>query len=108
MAQPLNETHHMIMFGRVSFHNSHTPEPALLFKPLRFFRIPPLTHHHQLLGEIRDFGTMHRVHTYYRTGELAEHHLQRERFVACKVSQNGDRKSTRLNSSHVAISYAVF
>src|SRR5690625_6583106 len=119
---------------------------------------------------------MHRVHTYYRTGELAEHHLQRERFVACKVSQNGllpqpgsdpfnhifgdvdgngnhhqvqfrshllqfmpvsfintvgymagtlcktpvkpahspfpahkqkDRKSTRLNSSHVAISYAV-
>src|SRR5690625_6619615 len=24
------------------------------------------------------------------------------------VTQNGDRKSTRLNSSHVAISYAVF
>src|SRR5439155_23344383 len=26
----------------------------------------------------------------------------------CRVSLTGDRKSTRLNSSHVAISYAVF
>src|SRR5207253_6898023 len=32
---------------------------------------------------------------------LAEVHLQEERYL-------GDRKSTRLNSSHVAISYAVF
>src|SRR5690625_7125373 len=27
---------------------------------------------------------------------------------ACSMVINGDRKSTRLNSSHVAISYAVF
>src|SRR5699024_12226255 len=28
--------------------------------------------------------------------------------IACKRSLGGDRKSTRLNSSHVSISYAVF
>src|SRR5207249_5301229 len=28
--------------------------------------------------------------------------------LACQLSKGGDRKSTRLNSSHVSISYAVF
>src|SRR3712207_9292163 len=28
--------------------------------------------------------------------------------IACKIDRTGDRKSTRLNSSHANISYAVF
>src|SRR5690625_1976789 len=34
--------------------------------------------------------------------------IKRSRSVADKMSKGVDRKSTRLNSSHVAISYAVF
>src|SRR5207253_3571434 len=35
--------------------------------------------------------------------------LQRtQRLANARVGRDGDRKSTRLNSSHVAISYAVF
>src|SRR5207253_5661783 len=34
--------------------------------------------------------------------------LKLDRFHFCGLSMGGDRKSTRLNSSHVAISYAVF
>src|SRR5690625_6764041 len=33
---------------------------------------------------------------------------QKALMLAGRVQGNGDRKSTRLNSSHVAISYAVF
>src|SRR2546427_6136804 len=35
-------------------------------------------------------------------------HHERDGGVAEKVAQGGDRKSTRLNSSHSQISYAVF
>src|SRR5690625_6885342 len=38
---------------------------------------------------------------------LKKNELQREKLVA-DISHELDRKSTRLNSSHVAISYAVF
>src|SRR3989442_10695731 len=34
--------------------------------------------------------------------------LERGRLPACLWEKTGDRKSTRLNSSHVRISYAVF
>src|SRR5439155_17796678 len=55
-----------------------------------------------------------------RTGEQAEHHPERQGAPAELRTRHGarvwlaggarerDRKSTRLNSSHVAISYAVF
>src|SRR5256885_7450241 len=45
-------------------------------------------------------------------GHLVDAHLALDRVVviarAAKVSQSEDRKSTRLNSSHLVISYAVF
>src|SRR6266496_117481 len=48
-------------------------------------------------------------------GEAADHlgpcpydHIVAERGVALLALEAGDRKSTRLNSSHVEISYAVF
>src|SRR5438552_14354786 len=35
-------------------------------------------------------------------------HLRRDGFRCCCLEQDSDRKSTRLNSSHQIISYAVF
>src|SRR5437870_10738538 len=40
--------------------------------------------------------------------ELDAHHRERQRDEGHRVPALRDRKSTRLNSSHVAISYAVF
>src|SRR5439155_26940477 len=39
---------------------------------------------------------------------LPPHGLDRQRPRQARAGADGDRKSTRLNSSHVAISYAVF
>src|SRR5690625_1287166 len=46
------------------------------------------------------------VETKLRGKTLSFKHPERERFI--RANKLGDRKSTRLNSSHVAISYAVF
>src|SRR5439155_24273935 len=49
------------------------------------------------------------VETLAAVGALAHGLPERERLEkAVRKGANGDRKSTRLNSSHVAISYAVF
>src|SRR5947207_15904622 len=39
---------------------------------------------------------------------VAEHHVAARERVAANVAEAEDRKSTRLNSSHTVISYAVF
>src|SRR3712207_7543331 len=43
-----------------------------------------------------------------RTGRERGHEPQRRRLVARRLAVHADRKSTRLNSSHANISYAVF
>src|SRR5438067_4799650 len=43
-----------------------------------------------------------------REGRLAAHQSQRTDRGGARSHTQGDRKSTRLNSSHVSISYAVF
>src|SRR5258707_11894916 len=40
--------------------------------------------------------------------QSADRHRETHRLTASTVSDDGDRKSTRLNSSHANISYAVF
>src|SRR5438132_5468310 len=40
--------------------------------------------------------------------DLLAMHLPMKRFLVRSWQQTGDRKSTRLNSSHTVISYAVF
>src|SRR5690625_5928353 len=42
-----------------------------------------------------------------RVGDLSEEQLEALRGEIGRISVEGDRKSTRLNSSHVASSYAV-
>src|SRR5690625_6279422 len=56
-------------------------------------------------GEGMVFADADEVHRAYETGAA---HLQAR--IQCRIRQvvHQDRKSTRLNSSHVAISYAVF
>src|SRR5690625_5142183 len=41
-------------------------------------------------------------------GDVLEHAHPRQGDAPCSRTEEDDRKSTRLNSSHVAISYAVF
>src|SRR5438876_8235991 len=41
-------------------------------------------------------------------GDMAERAVKREQRVGAQIFVSGDRKSTRLNSSHPSISYAVF
>src|SRR5690625_6619314 len=48
-------------------------------------------------GELQERTEWHRVVAWGRLAEICQEYLKK-----------GDRKSTRLNSSHVAISYAVF
>src|SRR5256885_10249107 len=43
-----------------------------------------------------------------RHGTLSFRSADVMRYFGRKVNQSGDRKSTRLNSSHLVISYAVF
>src|SRR6266508_5767828 len=51
-----------------------------------------------------------RFYSNYDLGLLLEEVRRRRTFQICYIASHGqrDRKSTRLNSSHVAISYAVF
>src|SRR5215510_16221510 len=51
----------------------------------------------------RPLADAHLVHLAYRRGQQRR---RSARLIRCTASR--DRKSTRLNSSHVAISYAVF
>src|SRR5699024_12368594 len=61
-----------------------------------------------LLNAQRVVGMQHRRnHRGIRLRTQPRDHLV-ERFVDLVVGTFGDRKSTRLNSSHVSISYAVF
>src|SRR3712207_8756172 len=66
------------------------------------------------LGEriLADRGVQHHQRLVRRAGELladhAVHLLQLLHQVRLGVQAAGDRKSTRLNSSHANISYAVF
>src|SRR5690349_23155644 len=45
---------------------------------------------------------------HHRFRERGPGHDRRQEAVACGAADQADRKSTRLNSSHVEISYAVF
>src|SRR5258707_4676838 len=59
------------------------------------------------------YTTLFRSHrgtdSHFRRGAgHAHHHPLRENAADPRTEQRGDRKSTRLNSSHANISYAVF
>src|SRR5207302_8351844 len=56
-------------------------------------------------------GARQKIEQYRRSGELkpeARHALATETVKELRAELKSDRKSTRLNSSHVKISYAVF
>src|SRR5207249_11432201 len=56
-------------------------------------------------GRFNDAGTSH-GRTALRVAQQGDRHVRPRRRVILRDDQ--DRKSTRLNSSHVSISYAVF
>src|SRR5690242_20948447 len=68
----------------------------------------------ELVETLRHAERIHQRHAEVRRVGLAlMHHLRRRfrlavGFVPRSLRKNRDRKSTRLNSSHMSISYAVF
>src|SRR5437667_8442940 len=52
-------------------------------------------------------GSLTKGRNYFRSGAVEIHEASADR-VEATVKGGGDRKSTRLNSSHITISYAVF
>src|SRR5439155_11248476 len=100
-------------------HSSSTTHPFLLLPP------PPpsstLFPYTTLFRSLRHRGSAHHRrndrHPYHylrgRCRQQQQHHPLQGRFQSVERLERdpevfGDRKSTRLNSSHVAISYAVF
>src|SRR3712207_7289259 len=59
-------------------------------------------------GEARDDGPLHVIELFGRYRLVAEFGNLPEEIVECRFRDLRDRKSTRLNSSHANISYAVF
>src|SRR5690554_7308600 len=59
-------------------------------------------HRHHLRHQASDEGVVHRQH------QGGNHHRRNQQDEKALFSQSLDRKSTRLNSSHVRTSYAVF
>src|SRR5256885_7073853 len=72
------------------------PPRSTLFPYTTLFRSPPFHHAARLRGRAARCD----VHIGARLGAACRAHVPRQRL--------GDRKSTRLNSSHLVISYAVF
>src|SRR5437667_8668171 len=81
------------------------PPRSTLFPYTTLFRSPVTVGH---LGESLDgFIATHAGESQWVTGEQNMLHMHRLRALSDAVVV-GDRKSTRLNSSHITISYAVF
>src|SRR5437899_6347308 len=79
------------------------PPRSTLFPYTTLFRSNPLLHFGDVLGE-RGLAELNA-----RTGFVDEvNRLVRQEPIRNVAVRIGDRKSTRLNSSHLGISYAVF
>src|SRR3712207_7874290 len=79
------------------------PPRSTLFPYTTLFRSP------QLRDEIRGFAVLHRARFHRETHRHGDAGLlQARQAVRVLGADGGDRKSTRLNSSHANISYAVF
>src|SRR5437870_8742291 len=78
------------------------PPRSTLFPYTTLFRSEePLLRARRLRRHLQELPLLHRRHPQTRPGAARDHREQRRGVFE-------DRKSTRLNSSHVAISYAVF
>src|SRR5439155_9729919 len=78
--------------------------------PISFFRSTevPVAAHRALVAAIRAHEGNMRAQRPYRQKRRGFRAGNRQRRVSSAFYRPRDRKSTRLNSSHVAISYAVF
>src|SRR5256885_13228007 len=83
------------------------PPRSTLFPYTTLFRsVPARGARHVLADAIRGArGVHHRLHV---MAEVIDHGEAEHRAVGAVDEERGDRKSTRLNSSHLVISYAVF
>src|SRR5690242_21521516 len=84
------------------------PPRSTLFPYTTLFRSPG--EHQGRCGPMRvgaRFGGEHADERWHAQGQVDDHD-QRADDAGRRLRKKGDRKSTRLNSSHMSISYAVF
>src|SRR5689334_23759430 len=83
------------------------PPRSTLFPYTTLFRSPAINHR---AGDSEEKGADHamRKHLQYRAGNSEHVRSRQPKQDKSHVAHAGDRKSTRLNSSHSSISYAVF
>src|SRR3712207_8344332 len=85
------------------------PPRSTLFPYTTLFRSPEGVGVQGVGGELGGVPEVHRVvHVDRLDGVEGREHERRGRRVPPRGARRGDRKSTRLNSSHANISYAVF
>src|SRR5437667_1632463 len=82
------------------------PPRSTLFPYTTLFRSPEFREGHFVLGVQAIPGTS--LAEMLRIGGEISKELLGNKNIATVEQQVGDRKSTRLNSSHITISYAVF
>src|SRR5690625_2817165 len=83
--------------------------PALCFTLVLAFKLPPILAIGMMLLAASPGGTTANLYSHLFRGDVALNiSLTAVNSVLAVVTLQLDRKSTRLNSSHVAISYAVF
>src|SRR5256885_10237581 len=71
-------------------------------------RLTPLKQEAVRDVETRAQFTQQMVDQIFSFGELGFQETETSHYLVDLLRKNGDRKSTRLNSSHLVISYAVF
>src|SRR2546426_4347679 len=85
------------------------PPRSTLFPYTTLFRsLPQATLYHGTLDEIPVERDSFEAVTLWHTLEHLEDPLKALKRIRDQLVTDGDRKSTRLNSSHLVISYAVF
>src|SRR5258708_40129213 len=85
-----------------------SPPPVLLFFFFLMIRRPPRSTLFPYTTLFRSHGRHSGEHHHHDPGHCEEVRLFGQPTRECHVHHTVDRKSTRLNSSHQIISYAVF
>src|SRR5437899_11671379 len=93
----------MHLHNSVSFSTTRAPPPQTIFPYTTLFRSPP----RQASPGLRE-QSERGARQASRAVRAAPRGSARTARDACRAPRSEDRKSTRLNASHLGISYAVF
>src|ERR1035441_3984105 len=99
---------HQLVFASSGVMTVHTGQNVWVVPPMRAVWIPALTPHRIVMSGLVSMRTLYFLP---QMGPLAPQKVFHDECIATAPGVDSarlDRKSTRLNSSHLGISYAVF